>query len=105
MANDTSIHYKMTDWIEIIGLTAAACTTASFVPQVITTWKLRSGAGLSLGMYVLFITGLVLWLLYGIVLANWPIILANVATLSLALSILIMKIYFTAKEKRRRRSA
>jgi MtN3 and saliva related transmembrane protein len=90
----------MTNWIEIIGLTAAACTTISFVPQVITTWKLRSGAGLSLGMYLLFTTGLALWLAYGIMLNNLPIILANIITLALALSILGMKLYFADKDRR-----
>ncbi len=89
----------MVDWIEYLGLLAGACTTISFVPQVVKTWKMRSGSGLSLGMYLVFVTGVSLWLVYGIILVNWPIILANLATLLLALCILAMKIYFAAKEK------
>jgi hypothetical protein len=47
------------------GLAAALCTTASFVPQVVKTWKTRSTADISLGMYLVLVFGTVLWLAYG----------------------------------------
>ena len=54
--------------IEIVGLVAAALTTAAFVPQVYKTWKTKSADELSLTMYLVFFTGIMLWLAYGILL-------------------------------------
>jgi MtN3 and saliva related transmembrane protein len=79
---------------ELIGYSAAALTTIAFIPQVLHTWRMRSGRGVSLGMYTTFTSGVALWLIYGILLDAWPIIVANVITLSLALSILAMKIRY-----------
>lgn len=90
----------MEEWVEYLGLVAGACTTAAFVPQVVKTWKMRSGAGLSLGMYAIFVAGVSLWIAYGFILGRLSIILANVATLVLVAIILAMKVYFTVKEKR-----
>lgn len=78
----------------LIGLAAGFCTTVAFLPQVIKTWKSKSAKDLSLGMYSIFCTGVLLWLTYGILIADLPIILTNVATLSLALSILFFKLRF-----------
>ena len=75
--------------ITILGLAAAVCTTASFVPQVLKAWRSGSSADLSLGMYGLFTLGIVLWLIYGVLIRDTPIIVANVVTLGLVLSILI----------------
>jgi len=91
----------MIDWVEIIGLAAAACTTISFVPQVIKTYKMKSGQGVSLGMYFIFLAGVALWLVYGLIIKNWPIILANVVTLTLGLSIVVMIYVYAGREKRR----
>jgi MtN3 and saliva related transmembrane protein len=79
---------------ELIGYLAAAFTTIAFIPQVLHTWRLRSGHGVSLGMYAIFTSGVALWLAYGILLGAWPIIAANVVTLTLALSIIVMKIRY-----------
>ncbi len=73
----------------LLGLVAAACTTGSFVPQVVKTWRSGSSADLSLGMYGLFTAGIVLWLAYGIVLRDLPIVVANVVTLGLVASVLV----------------
>ena len=91
----------MVDWVEILGLIAASCTTISFVPQVIKTYKMKSGAGISMGMYFLFLGGVMLWLIYGLLIKNWPIILSNIITLSLGISIVIMTLVFAGREKRR----
>jgi len=77
------------DWL---GYAAAALTTFSFVPQVWHTFRTRDVSGISLGMYSAFTAGIVLWLTYGAILQAWPLIVANVVTLALALSILAMKI-------------
>ncbi len=79
---------------EAIGYVAAVLTTVAFVPQAWQTWRTRDAAGVSLGKYALFCTGVALWLVYGLLLGAWPIILANAVTLGLALAILVMKLRF-----------
>jgi MtN3 and saliva related transmembrane protein len=79
---------------ELIGYAAAFCTTFSFVPQVIQTLRTRDVRGISLGMYSVFTTGIALWLIYGLMVQAWPVVVANVITLVLAASILVMKLRF-----------
>jgi len=80
--------------IDPIGYLAAALTTVAFIPQVLHTWRLRSTDGISLGMYVTFTIGVVLWLLYGVLLGAWPIIIANTVTLALTTSVLVLAIRY-----------
>ena len=77
-----------------IGTIAACLTTISFVPQVWHTLRTRDVRGISLGMYSLFTVGVMLWLVYGILLMAWPIIIANAITTSLAMVILVMKLRY-----------
>lgn len=77
---------------DLIGYVAAFMTTAAFVPQALKSWRTRDLSGVSLSMYSLFTLGVALWLLYGIALQSWPIILANAITLSLAGLVLSLKI-------------
>ncbi len=77
--------------IEIIGLIAAALTTAAFVPQVYKTWKTKSADELSLTMYLVFFTGIMLWIAYGILLNSLSIILANIVTGILVLVLIYFK--------------
>jgi MtN3 and saliva related transmembrane protein len=77
---------------DLIGYGAAILTTAAFVPQALKSWSSRDLSGVSLSMYSLFTLGVALWLLYGILLKSWPIILANLITLILASVVLILKI-------------
>lgn len=79
---------------DLIGYAAATLTTASFLPQAILTWRTRSARGVSLGMYVVFVSGVTLWLVYGLCLGAVPVIVANATTLALALFILAMKLRF-----------
>jgi len=78
----------------MIGLAAGFCTTIAFLPQALKTWKTKSAKDLSLGMYSIFCTGIILWLTYGIMIQDIPIILTNVASMSLAASILYFKLSF-----------
>ena len=80
--------------INTIGTIAAIISTASFVPQVWHTLKTRDVSGVSLGMYSVFTVGVSCWLVYGLMLGAWPIIIANAITLALAISILVMKLRF-----------
>jgi MtN3 and saliva related transmembrane protein len=63
--------------IDVVGAFAAMLTTSAFFPQAIKTIRTRDTAGLSLTMYALLIIGVSLWLVYGLVLGSWPLILAN----------------------------
>ncbi len=80
------------DNIVIIGYIAGTLTTASFIPQVIRTWKLRETRDLSLAMLILFAIGILLWTVYGIWINSFPIIAANVITFVFVLFLLWMKI-------------
>ena len=77
---------------EIVGYVAGFLTTTALLPQVVKTLKDRRTADISLGMYVLFVSGISLWLVYGLLLGAWPVILSNLIGLILAGSILAMKI-------------
>ncbi|KAA0227467.1 SemiSWEET family sugar transporter [bacterium] len=80
------------NYITLIGLAAAALTTTSFIPQLIKSWKARSAKDLSLGMFVIFGSGVFLWLIYGILINDAPVIISNAITLVLALTILALKL-------------
>lgn len=80
--------------IDLIGFLAAILTTASFVPQAWHTFKTRDVRGISLGMYSVFTAGVACWLVYGLLLGAWPIVIANCITLALAGTILVMKLRF-----------
>jgi MtN3 and saliva related transmembrane protein len=78
----------------IIGLGAATLTTVAFVPQVWRSLKTHDTRGISLSMYAVFTSGVALWLAYGVLLGDLPIILANVVTLALASIVLVLKIRY-----------
>ncbi len=80
--------------ITLLGYIAGALTTISFVPQVIKAWKTKSTQDISLGMFLIFTLGVLLWLVYGILRFDLPIIAANSVTVTLALLILMMKLRF-----------
>lgn len=84
--------------MEIIGIVAGLCTTASFVPQVVHTWRTRSVADISLRMYLLLCLGVSLWLVYGALVGSLAVLLANAVTLVLAASVLGMKLAFGRKK-------
>lgn len=83
-----------------VGLLAGALTTLAFVPQVLKIWKSKQANDISLATFAIFSSGVALWLVYGLRIASWPIILANSVTLALALLILILKWYFVLRKKR-----
>ena len=80
-----------TRWIILLGFAAGTLTTLSFVPQVHKAWRSKRCDDLSLGMLLAFGLGVFLWLIYGLVLRDMPIILANVITLALILVLLWLK--------------
>ena len=66
----------------------------AFIPQLQQTWRTHSAQDVSLGMLLIFVTGVFLWLVYGLLLGALPIILANLITLVLTLAILILKLRY-----------
>ena len=79
----------MSDWV---GYAAAVLTTFSFLAQLVKTIRSGQTRDISLGMYLLFCSGITLWLFYGLMIHSTPIILANLATLSLSGVILVMRL-------------
>ena len=79
-------------WLTWVGLLAAFCSTAAFLPQVIKTWRTRSTKDISLVMFTVLIIGILLWLTYGIIIQDIPLIVANAVTLVFAGTILFFKL-------------
>ena len=82
------------DYISLVGYAAAICTTGAYIPQVLRVWRTRSTNDISLKMFLVLVTGLSLWLTFGILRNEMPIILANGTTLMLASTILVAKLRF-----------
>jgi len=80
--------------ITLIGLFAAFCTTAAFVPQVVRTWKSRSTKDISLGMFVFYAVGIFAWLVYGVLIGDLPLIASNGVTLVLSVIMLGFKLRY-----------
>ncbi len=79
---------------DIVGTLAAVLTTISFFPQALHTFRTKDVRGISLGMYSAFTLGVALWLVYGLLLDAWPVVIANCVTLALAAAILVMKLRY-----------
>ncbi len=78
--------------LDYSGYAAAICTTSAYVPQVLRVWRTRSTGDISLKMFLVLVTGLCLWLTYGIWKGETPLIIANGLTLVLAGTILFFKL-------------
>ncbi len=84
---------------ELTGYCAATLTTVSFVPQVIQALRTKDLSSISLSMYAAFCAGIALWLVYGLMMQAWPVVIANVFTLGLAGVVLVLKIKQVLLEK------
>lgn len=78
----------------ILGIAAGVLCTASLVPQAVRVWRTKDTKSLSLSTFIVFSIGVSVWLIYGIVIEQAPIIIANACTLVLAIVILTAKIKF-----------
>ena len=86
------IHFN---YIDLSGFLAALLTTIAFLPQLYKTWQTKSADDVSLIMLILFITGLICWIIYGLRINSIPILVANIITFIFNFSILILKITYT----------
>ena len=84
----------MVFYIEFIGFVAAVLTTTALVPQAAKSWKTKLTKDVSLAWISILAVGIFLWLVYGILIASFPLIFANVLSFILALIILILKIKY-----------
>ena len=80
--------------VTLLGLVAGTLTTFAFVPQVIKTWKTKSAGDLSLGTMSLICTGVLLWLIYGLLIGDVPVIAANAVTLVLVTTAFVMVLMY-----------
>lgn len=85
--------------LELIGLVAAFLTTGAFLPQALLVIRRRDTSSISLVMYSMFVSGLFLWLTYGIMIRSMPMILANVITIGFSSIILVYKILDTLRSR------
>ena len=81
--------------VDIFGYFAAILTTIAFLPQLIKTLKTKKADDVSLTTLIMFIAGVLFWIIYGYKILSAPILIANLITLILNLLILISKIYFS----------
>jgi len=86
------------NYIDLFGFLAALLTTIAFLPQLYKTWQTKSADDVSLIMLILFILGLICWIIYGIKINSIPILIANIITFLFNFSILILKITFSKKK-------
>jgi MtN3 and saliva related transmembrane protein len=78
----------------LVSAVAATLTTVAFVPQAIHIIRFKETRAISLQMYVVFASGVAFWLVFGVMIWNWPIMVANAVTLTLALAIIRMKLRY-----------
>jgi MtN3 and saliva related transmembrane protein len=78
----------------VIGLAAGACTTVAFLPQLLKALRTRSTRDISLKSFTLLVLGVLLWLAYGLLIGDLPIIAANVLTLVIAAGIVTLKLRY-----------
>lgn len=81
--------------LDLLGLVASVFTTSSFIPQVWRTWQTRDVSGISLPTYLIITIGLALWLVYGILRGDMPLIVANAVMVILTGAITVMKVVFS----------
>ena len=84
--------------ITTIGLIAAFLTTVAAVPQVARCWRTRHVRDISLSQPVLLVVGMVLWLWYGIELGDLPLIIGNIVSLALNLTLIYLKFHYAAND-------
>jgi MtN3 and saliva related transmembrane protein len=89
------------DFITTLGLVAGVLTTIAYLPQLIKTWKSKSAEDLSWSMLITLCVGIILWLVYGVIVRDIPLIAANIVTFAFAIVILILKIRYKPNDSDR----
>ncbi len=84
--------------VTLLGFVAGTLTTLAFLPQVIKTWRTKSSNDLSVGTLGMISTGVLLWLVYGLLVGDLPIIAANAVTLVLVVSIFVLALVYRKRD-------
>ena len=85
--------------INTIGVAAAVCSMASFVPQAFKIITERDASSVSLRMYVVTVVGFALWTAYGFLLGSWPLVASNLIRLGLSAIILGLKMFMPSERR------
>jgi MtN3 and saliva related transmembrane protein len=85
--------------IEYVGFIAGFCTTIAFFPQLIKIIRTKEVESISLLMYIIFCTGLALWISYGFLKNSYPIVIANSLTLLISIAIIALKLEYNLKDR------
>jgi len=80
--------------IRYLGYLAGFLTVVSFLPQVLRTWKTRRTKDLSMGMFGLIISASILWIVYGAITSDWPVILTNTGMIALNGALAVAKVRY-----------
>lgn len=80
--------------VQLLGLAAGAITTSAFIPQIIKIVQTRSAKDISIGMFILFSTGVSMWLVYGLMVRDIPVICANAVALMFNLVTIALKLKY-----------
>jgi MtN3 and saliva related transmembrane protein len=81
-------------FVDIIGYLAGLLILVSIIPQIIKSWKTKSTKDISLLRYLIYVVGVILWLVYGIILHNGPMMIVNSINLFLASTIVYLKLKY-----------
>jgi MtN3 and saliva related transmembrane protein len=84
----------MIDYVTVLGSLAGALTTVAFFPQLLKVWRTRSTRDISLGMFSIFCVGVLVWFVYGILIDDAPVIIANFLVFVQALIIVAFKVRY-----------
>jgi len=82
---------------DLVGSIAGTLTTVAYIPQAVKVYRTRSAGDLSWPTFICLVVGIVLWVAYGLMLDQWPIVIANVVTLGLALAIVAGKVLYSPR--------
>ena len=84
--------------IDVVGVGAAVCSMTSFAPQLIKIWKEKDASTVSLRMYLVTVSGFVLWTAYGVMIGKWPIMASNAVCLAMSAAVLALKLRYPGAE-------
>ena len=79
----------------VVGVAAAVCSMSSFAPQIAKIWRDRDASEISLTMYLVTVTGFVLWSGYGVIIESWPVAVSNLISLGMSATVLALKWKFS----------
>ncbi len=80
--------------INAVGVAAALCSMVSFAPQLVKIWREKDASSVSLRMYLVTVTGFLLWTAYGVLIGKWPIVGSNLVCLAMSAAVLVLKLRY-----------